>query len=156
MDQLEYFTKESGTYKFKPKIAFKIIMSILLLGVVIAGYTTKVPAFSWLFGILLVMIVVTIFTDKFEIDTNRKMIVLRQGIYMQSRSVPFDKIVGFEMFTTSVNLVRSSVALNLYYENEKGKEKVIKVAQSMSKKHIQKIMNEVDDILEHNGYQTKI
>lgn len=147
MNQYKYFSQEGGVYKFKPQTVYKIVIMVLLLIVSIFCWKADIPFLVLLFGALAVMIIVTLFTDKFEIDTQSKMINLRQGIYMQSRNVPFDKIVTFEMLTTTTNFVRSSVALNLYYLNDKGKEKVMKVAQGISKTHIQNILNEVDEIL---------
>lgn len=156
MNQYKYFEKEGSVYKFKPQTVYKAIIAILVFGLAIFCWITDVKILAGIFALLCSMIVVTMFSDKFEINTNKETIELKQGIYMQSRSIPFDKIIGFEMFTTSINFIRSSVALNLYYENDNGKEKVMKVAQSMSKMHIQKIINEVDEILEQNGHSRKV
>lgn len=146
----KYFTNESGVYKFKAQTLFKFIICFLLFGLVIAGWLLKATVISWLFGILLIMVVITIFVDKFEIDTNRKIINVKQGIMMQGGEVSFERIINFEMLTTTTNFIRSSVQLNLYYFNDKGKEKVVKVAVGMSKKHMQNILNEIDEILEND------
>ena len=150
MNQYKYFSQEGSLYKFKPQIIYKVVILILLVGLCIMCWKIDTKPLIFLFGILAAMIAVTLFTDKFEIDTNHKVINLRQGIYMQSREVPFDRIVTFEMLTTTTNFVRSSVVLNLYYLNDKGKEKVMKVAQGISKTHMQNILNEVDEIM---GYE---
>jgi hypothetical protein len=119
----------------------------MLVGLCWVFWKIEVKWMVAVFALLIVMILITLFTDKFQIDTNHKVINLRQGIYMQSREVPFDRIVTFEMLTTTTNFVRSSVVLNLYYLNDKGKEKVMKVAQGISKTHMQNILNEVDEIM---------
>lgn len=157
MNQYKYFEKEGSVYKFKPQYIVKILIAVLVAGLTWLFYfKLDAPIFASILLLLVLMVVITLFTDKFEIDTHGKEINLRQGIYMQRRNITFDKIIGFEMFTTSINFIRSSVALNLYYENDNGKEKVMKVAQSMSKMHIQKIINEVDEILEQNGHSPKV
>ena len=149
MSQFKYFTQEGSLYKFKPQTVYKIVIMVLLLALSIFCWKADITFLVLLFCTLAVMIIFTLFTDKFEIDTQSKMIYIRQGIYMQTRNVPFDKIVTFEMLTTTTNFVRSSVALNLYYLNDNDKEKVIKVAQGISKTHMQKILNEIDEIMGH-------
>lgn len=150
MNQFKYFEQEGDIYKFKPQYIVKIVIAVLVATLTWLFYfKLDAPIFATILLLLVIMVVITLFTDKFEIDTNLKEINLRQGIYMQSKIIPFDKFINFEMFTMTTNFIRSGVHLNLYYYNEKGKEKVMKVAQSMSKMHIQKILNEIDEILEN-------
>lgn len=148
MNQFKYFEQEGSVYRFKPQYIVKIVIAVIIAALTWLFYfKLDAPIFASIVGLLGIMVVITLFTDKFEIDTNRKEINLRQGIYMQSRNIPFDKFINFEMLTMTTNFIRSGVHLNLNYYNDKGKEKVMKVAQSMSKMHIQKIINEVDEIL---------
>lgn len=150
MNQYKYFSQEGSSYFFKPQYIVKSVIALMLVGLCWVFWKIEVKWMVAVFALLIVMILITLFTDKFQIDTNHKVINLRQGIYMQSREVPFDRIVTFEMLTTTTNFVRSSVVLNLYYLNDKGKEKVMKVAQGISKTHMQNILNEVDEIM---GYE---
>lgn len=147
MNQYKYFSQEGSSYSFKPQYIVKSAIVLMLIGLCWVFWKVDIKWMVAVFALLSVMIIITLFTDKFQIDTNHKVINLRQGIYMQSREVPFDKIVTFEMLTTTTNFIRSSVVLNLYYLNDKGKEKVMKVAQGISKTHMQNILNEVDEIM---------
>ncbi|WP_300672431.1 hypothetical protein [Soonwooa sp.] len=147
MNQYKYFSQEGSSYSFKPQYIVKSAIVLMLIGLCWVFWKVDIKWMVAVFALLSVMIIITLFTDKFQIDTNHKVINLRQGIYMQSREVPFDKIITFEMLTTTTNFIRSSVVLNLYYLNDKGKEKVMKVAQGISKTHMQNILNEVDEIM---------
>lgn len=148
--QLQKFTQEGSIYTLKKYLTFKIIILVGTSVMVAIGWKADMPFLTWLFGILTVLNLITMLTDKLTIDTQSKVIKARMGIYMQYFEIPFDKIINFEVFTMTINFIRSGVYLNVYHENTKGKEKVKKLAQSMSKKYIQEVLNEIDEILEHD------
>lgn len=148
--QLQKFIQEGPVYTLKKNLTFKIIVLVGTTAMIVLGWKSDIVFLVWLFGILTLLNLITMLTDKLTIDTQSKIIKGKTGIYMQSFEIPFDKIINFEVFTMTTNFIRTGIYLNVYYENTNGKEKVKKLAQSMSKKYIQEVLNEIDEILEHD------
>lgn len=153
MTQYKYFIQEGKNYKFKPQTGYKLVMTLLLFALSFISWYAGSIFFIFMFGILALMVAATIVTDKFEIDAINKVIHVKSGVFMSPVAIPFNQVSNFEMLTVTALIVRSFVSINLHYQIENGQQKVVKVAQGISKTHMQNVLNEVNEILAQNKQQ---
>lgn len=147
MKKYKYFTQEGNSYKYNEPKTIKIILILLFVGLAVVSYNKNAIPITKFWAALILSGLITMLTNKFVIDTDRKLIHAKCGIFMSSKTIPFDKIVDFEILTSSVNFIPSAVFINIYYTNTKGKEKLAKAVQAFSKTRIQNVLNEVDEIM---------
>lgn len=149
MNTLSYFIPESaGLYKMKQSAGFAIVVVGALLlfafGAMAAGLTWAAVVMI-LFAVLGIMGFVN---RKVLIDMNRKVIKGKRGIIVPEYEIPFDKIQNWEFHSMNyLGFLTVNTSLNLYYLNEAGKEKVETLAIGFRKAYIQKVKNEIDQIL---------
>ncbi len=148
---MKHFTQDGNLYKKKAQITVNIILVVGLLVIAYAGYYAKAPAMMWVFLGLAVFSFLGTITQRLVIDLDNRVISGKMALLKPSFRIPIDNIQNFELYSLSQNFIRTNTALNLYYINDKGKEKVTSIAQAFSMKPIQNILNEIEEILEKDG-----
>ncbi|PZP45707.1 MAG: hypothetical protein DI598_12965 [Pseudopedobacter saltans] len=143
---MKYFEQQGSVYVKKKNYTFPVILCIILLVVAFWGFKSESMGVFWVFIILTAIFIASAMTQKLIVDVSSQTVEAKFGLIKPLAKVSFADIQTFEVLTTSVNFIRSSVYLNMYYMKN-GKEKCVAIAQSYSKKNIQDVYNELQDIL---------
>ena len=144
---LKHFTKNGNQYTMKIQYGSSVILIGGLFAVAFGAFYIDIPALMWTMLVLGILCIVAIASKKLTIDLDKRVISAKVGLVKPAVIIPFDSIQNFEMYSLSQGFVQTNTALNVYYLNEKGKEKSAGIAQGFTKSAMQSILNEVEDIL---------
>lgn len=147
MDQLKYFTQEGNIYKMKVKYGFSIFLIAVMLGFTVVGIRTNNQPVIWIFAVLTILIFLSLMTRSLTVDMNKRQIKSKIAFLRPNIEVSIDDIQNFELFTVKNNFITTNVYLNVIYV-KKGKEKAVSIAQGFTKKPMQNVLNEIEEIFE--------
>ncbi|UIR57098.1 hypothetical protein LZQ00_04615 [Sphingobacterium sp. SRCM116780] len=148
MEQLKHFTQEGHVYKLKPQYVFNSIFITLLLLVAALGAYMQEPMMMWIPLIVAILAGISMFNKSLIIDMNNKEIRVRKGLIPIAATIPITDIQNFELFAMKQLLITTNTMLNVYYlKNEKRKS--ANLAQGFTKKAMQNILNEIQEIIDY-------
>lgn len=143
---MKSFEQDGNSYKMKPQYASSALLMGGLIGFVIVGFITDLPALSWTFGIVAVLVGIQIMTKSLVIDMDRKEIRVKVALMRGPTVVPLTDIDHFELHSVSQLFITINASLNLYYFKD-GKEKLAPLAQGFTVRSMQRLLNDIEEIL---------
>ncbi|PWB26418.1 hypothetical protein [Flavobacterium sp. HTF] len=155
METLQKFTKNGNQYVMKRQYGFGLIVVIGMAALTFAGVWFKNSIMIWIFGILTVLCLISIFINQVVIDMSRKEISIKNGLIIPPVQIPISDFVNFELVKIKQYFVTINVSLNLYYLKN-GKEKCSGIAQGLTTRSMQNLLNEIQEILNTNEHSGKI
>ncbi len=146
---MKNFERIGNEYKMKPQLGTYVPLIGIFSIIMIVGFV-KLPESSfkwWMLGILVILII-SLLRSYFIIDMDRREMRVRKGLVGREVTVPIDRLEGFTIHKLKqYGLITISVSLIARYRNENGKEKRVQLAQSYFTKPIQRICNEIEEII---------
>ncbi|MBZ4037594.1 hypothetical protein K6T82_22725 [Flavobacterium sp. 17A] len=155
MNEFRKFTKNENQYVMKTQYGFGLVVVAGMAAFTIGGIYIKNTAMIWIFGVLTVLCLISIFQQSFSIDMDRREFVIKNGLINKPVQIPITDFINFELVKVKQNLITTNVSLNLYYRKD-NKEKCTGIAQGFTTKSMQILMNEINDIIELNEHSRKI
>lgn len=155
MESLHKFTKSGQLYVMKRQYGFSLIVVLGMAAFAFAGVILKNAAMIWIFGILTIICLISVFVNHVEIDMGRKIISIKNGLIIPPVQIPLSDFVNFEVVRTTQYFVTINVSLNLYYMKN-GKEQCSGVAQGFTARSMQNLLNEIQEILNTDENSGKI
>jgi hypothetical protein len=147
---MRYFEREGNLYKLKRQYVLIAFVLIVLTGLAIIGVFTNLPGVTWVFGIMAVLYFLAIYVRRVEIDMDQKELLVKNGLITPVVRIPFADFLTFELVRTSQYYITTNTSLNLRYAKN-GKEKVTGIAQGLTSRQMQNILNEIDEIIGTDG-----
>lgn len=155
MTELTKFEKSGNQFVMKRQYGFGLLVVIGMLAFTIGGIYYKNTAVIWIFGILTILCLISIWAQSFIIDLDKNAFIIKNGLINKPVEIPVADFVNFELVKVKQNLITTNVSLNLYYiKNDK--EKCTGIAQGFTTRSMQKLMNEINAILKINEHSRKI
>lgn len=148
---MKSFEQDGNSYKMKPQYMFSILLLGGLAGLFILGFVIHVPALSWIVGITAVLVGIQMMTKSFVIDMDRKEIRVKLALLRPPVTVSLADIDHFELHSVSQLFITINASLNLYYYQE-GKEKIAPLAQGFTVRSMQRLLNDIEEIIGRHGY----
>lgn len=139
------FRKEGNRYIMKRQYGFNLVIVSGLAIMTGIGFNSDNKAMMWIFGILAMLCLLSVFTEKMEIDLDEKVMLIKRGLIRPEIRIPFSDITNYEMSRLIYIFIPVNTALNVWYSSS-GKEKVAIVAQGFSKSALQRILNDIEEI----------
>ncbi|MEL1252976.1 hypothetical protein AAEO57_04250 [Flavobacterium sp. DGU38] len=155
METLQKFTKNGNQYVMKRQYGFGLFVVLGMAAFAFAGVLTKNTTMIWIFGILTVVCLISIFINHVVIDMNQKEILIKNALIIPPVRIPFSDFVNFEVVRTTQYFITINVSLNLYYMKN-GKELCSGVAQGLTARSMQNLLNEIQEIINTNEHSGKI
>ncbi len=143
---MKHFTKDGSLYIMKPQYVFNSILMTLILGLSVVGLYIKTPMMTYICLGIAIIVGISLWTKKLSIDTSRREITGKSGLVNPYFTIPFNDIQNFELLTTSHNFIKTNTSLQVYYL-KKGKVKCVTIAQGITSRAMQSILNDIDDII---------
>lgn len=153
--ELKYFTRNGNVFTMKKEYGFGLIIVAGLSAAAVWGYFAHLPDMIWVFGILALLCFLSIFLKKVVIDLNSKEIITKNGLVNPAVHIPLSDFQNFELVRTQQYWVTINTSLNIRYLRN-GKEKYAIVAQGFTSKAMQRILNEITEILDEYGDTEKV
>lgn len=152
MDQLKYFTREGNVYTEKKRYGMALFLLIVMGGLTwICIDMNPGNKIYWLFIILGIAAPLGVMLKNFKIDFGTNEITTKPALIRPTAVIPISGIQNFTLHEVSyMGLITTNASLEVHYLKN-GKEKSLMVAQGFSKKGMQKLLNELDEILASNG-----
>jgi|GEM_PF-234930 len=163
---MKYFVKNGNEYKMKPQwgIYSTIVGFFALLTILKFNKNTAIffffffffgvsSLYCWLLG-MTIFLIISFLRRCFIIDLNQKHIKVRNGLFGIGHTILLDNLVGLTVHEIKqVGFITTNVSLIARFVNQKGKYRETQLVQALSKKKIQNILNEIEEILgnEHQG-----
>lgn len=151
MNNLKYFTAIGNQYTMKRDYVFLVMVCLALLGLTILGVRIKEPIVSWFFGIMAVVCFISIWSKLVLIDMDEKEFVVKVGLIGKRIEIPFEDFQSFKLVRMKQYFITTNTYLIICYLKD-GKQKEAAIAQGMTSKSMQKIANEIDEILLSNEH----
>lgn len=155
MEALQKFTKKGNQYVMKRQYGFGLFVVLGMAAFAFAGIWMKNTTMIWIFGILTVLCLISIFINHVVIDMNQKEILIKNALIIPLIRIPFSDFVNFEVVRTTQYFVTINVSLNLYYLKN-GKEQCCGVAQGLTARSMQNLLNEIEEIIKADEHSGKI
>ncbi|RZJ52079.1 MAG: hypothetical protein EOO44_12915 [Flavobacterium sp.] len=155
MEPLKKFSLNGEQYVMKRQYGFGLIIVFAMAALAFAGIWFKNSIMVWIFGILTVLCLISIFLNHVVIDISRKEIIIKNGLIIPPVQIHFDDFVNFELVKMKQYFITTNVSLNLYYLKN-GKEKCTGIAQGLTTRSMQNLLNEIQEILEAHGNSGEI
>ncbi|WP_312136372.1 hypothetical protein [Sphingobacterium sp.] len=146
---MKYFVKNGNEYKMKPQWGiYSTIVGFFALLTILSF--TKAPdssLYCWLLG-MTIFLIISFLRRCFIIDLNQKHIKVRNGLFGIGHTILLDNLVGLTVHEIKqVGFITTNVSLIARFVNQKGKYRETQLVQAVSKKKIQNILNEIEEIL---------
>ncbi|KKO90762.1 hypothetical protein AAW12_14560 [Sphingobacterium sp. Ag1] len=146
---MKNFERNGNEYKMKPQLGTYVPLVGIFSIMTLVGFI-KMPESSfkwWMLGIV-VILMISLLRAYFIIDMDRREMRVRKGLFGKEVTVPLENLQGFTIYKLKqYGLITVSVSLLARYRNEDGKEKKVQLAQRYFTKPIQRICNEIDEII---------
>lgn len=152
MAEFKKFTKNGNHYVMKTQYGFGLVVVFGMAAFTVGGIYTKNTAMIWIFGILTVLCLISIWQQTFSIDMDRKEFVIKNGLINKPVQIPLSDFVNFELVKVRQNFITTNVSLNLYYMKD-NKEKCTGIAQGFTTRSIQTLINEINEILDEHSQE---
>ncbi|WP_260264090.1 hypothetical protein [Elizabethkingia ursingii] len=142
----KFYKKKGNRYIFKNQPVLMFIGALLFF--IIAGMSYN---FSAILGLAIaavaVFIIINFFTKKFIIDMDQLTVTGKHGIFIPEKTYPIADFRTFEVIHVKyVGLITINLILAACFKVD-GKEKVLTVGQAVTRRAIQRLLNETEDIL---------
>ena len=155
MTQLKYFTREGNKYVMKREFGFILLISLGMAAFALGGiWINNMPMF-WIFGVLSIFCIISIWSKQVIIDLDAKEIVVKVGLVGKPVPIPLKDFQNFELVRMKQYFITINTSLNVNYIKE-GKDKSILIAQGFTTRGMQNLANEIDEILDSNEHPGKI
>ncbi|MDR3009483.1 MAG: hypothetical protein LBV59_16230 [Sphingobacterium sp.] len=146
---MKNFERNGNEYKMKPQLGTYVPLVGIFSIMALVGFL-KMPESSfkwWMLGIV-VILMISLLRAYFIIDMDRREMRIRKGLFGKEVTVPLESLQGFTIHKLKqYGFITVSVSLHARYRNEDGKEKKVQLAQHYFTKPIQRICNEIDEII---------
>lgn len=149
MEELKKFEKVGSQFIMKRQYGFGLVVVIGMLAFTIGGIYYKNTPVIWIFSILTVLCFISIWSQQFIIDMESKEFIIKNGLINKPLQIPLSSFVNFELVKIKHNFITTNVSLNLYYRKDT-KEKCMGIAQGFSTRSMQKLINEINEIIQPN------
>ena len=149
--ELKNFTKNGNQYIMKKQYAFGLIVSFGMAAFAIVGIWINEIIMVWIFGILAVLCFISIWMKHVVIDLDKNEITVKVGLINPVVCIPLKDFVNFELVRITQYLITTNTCLNVYYLKN-GEEKAAMIAQGFTKKSMQNLVNEIDEIMSLNEH----
>ncbi|KAF2508288.1 hypothetical protein [Flavobacterium foetidum] len=155
MSQLKKFEKNGNQYIMKKQYGFGlfIVLAMAAFAIGCLWYGKYIGAVVFL--VLTVLCALSVLQDSFLIDLDQRHFVVKNGLIRKPTTIQFSDFVNFELYKLKQNFITTNVSLNMYYIKD-NEEKSIGIAQGFLTSSMQKLINEIYDILELDGNSGKI
>jgi len=151
---MKYFVKNGNEYKMKtPWGLYSPIVGGFALMTILSFVKAPESSLFWWLLAMTIFLIISFLRRCFIIDLDKKHIKVRQGLFGIGDTILIDNQEGFTVHEMKQLFITTNVSLMARYVNNKGKYREIQLAQGISKKMIQNLLNEVEEILsnEHQG-----
>ncbi|MBO9592784.1 MAG: hypothetical protein J7599_07730 [Niabella sp.] len=153
MQSLKHFTAEGNVYKMKPSyflpVAIIILLPLLSYFILREG---KYPVIGWLLLALAVLGFLGMISRSLVIDLNTREIRAKAALLRPAVRIPLSDFQNFELHQIKQGFVTTNTSLNICYLKD-GKTKRALIAQSVTTRAMQRILNEIDEII--SNYDSK-
>jgi hypothetical protein len=150
-----YFTEQGNQYSMKRRYGYALIISIIFALCGFGGYVAHMPVVMWMAAGVTVLFLVSIGRESTVIDLTQREMVLTKGLLARKTIVPLDAILHFEMVRVTHTLITVNTSLNVWYSRD-GKEKVAMVSNGITRRAMQNLLNEIEEILKHAGHPATV
>jgi hypothetical protein len=153
MEALQKFTKNGNQYVMKRQYGFGLIVVFGMAAFAFGGVLISNTAMIWIFGILTILCLISVFINHVVIDMDQKEILIKNALIIPPVRISLSDFVNFEVVRTTQYFVTINVSLNLYYMKN-GKEQCSGIAQGFTARSMQNLLNEIQEIIntdEHSG-----
>jgi hypothetical protein len=153
MEALQKFTKNGNQYVMKRQYGFGLIVVFGMAAFAFAGVLINNTAMIWIFGILTILCLISVFINHVVIDMDQKEILIKNALILPPVRIPLSDFVNFEVVRTTQYFFTINVSLNLYYMKN-GKEQCSGIVQGFTARSMQNLLNEIQEIIntdEHSG-----
>jgi hypothetical protein len=101
----------------------------------------------WMLGIVVILLI-SLLRAYFIIDMDRREMRVRKGLLGKEVTIPLESLQGFSIHKLKqYGFITVNVSLIARYKNENGKEKKAQLAQAYFTKTIQRMLNDIDEII---------
>lgn len=146
---MKNFERNGNEYKMKPQLGTYVPLVGIFSIMVLVGFI-KMPESSfkwWMLGIV-VILMISLLRAYFIIDMDNREIRTRKGLLGKEVTIPLESLQGFSIHKLKqYGFITINVALIARYKDENGKEKKVQLAQSYFTKPINRIINDIDEII---------
>jgi hypothetical protein len=146
MSELKYFTRSGNQYTMKRQYGFSLIVIVVLAGAAIAGMYNNMPELMWICGVLTILFVLAIMLKKVVIDMDQRQIFLKSGLFQAGANIRFEDILHFQLASVKQNFITINTSLNVLYVKD-GKEKSLGIAEGFTVGVMQRVLNEIEEIM---------
>lgn len=153
MSELKYFTRNGNQYTMKKQLGFNFVVIGGMLGATILGVYIDLPAMSWVCGILTVIVAIALYLKRVVIDMDNRSIFIKSGLIQPGIQIPFNDFVTFQLASIRHYFITTNTSLNLLFMKN-GKERSLAIATGFTVKAMQRVLNEIEEIIypdEHSG-----
>lgn len=155
MEALQKFTKNGNQYVMKRQYGFGLIVVFGMAAFAFAGVLISNTAMIWIFGILTVLCLISVFINHVVIDMGQREILIKNALIIPPVRIPLSDFINFEVVRTTQYFITINVSLNLYYMKN-GKEQCSGIAQGFTARSMQNLLNEIQEIINTDEYSGKI
>ncbi|MCJ8154407.1 hypothetical protein MKJ01_11605 [Chryseobacterium sp. SSA4.19] len=140
------FRKEGNRYVLKRQYGFTMIIVLGLTVMAWLGYHSDNKAMLWIFGILAALCLLSVFTERMVIDMDQKALFIKRGLIKPEVRIPFSDITNYQLSRLIYIFVPVNTSLNVEYICS-DKMMFAIVAQGFSKRAMQSILNDIEEII---------
>jgi hypothetical protein len=146
---MKNFERNGNEYKMKPQLGTYVPLVGIFSIMALVGFI-KMPESSfkwWMLGIVIILMI-SLLRASFIIDMDNREIRTRKGLLGKEVTIPLESLQGFSIHKLKqYGFITINVALIARYKDENGKEKKVQLAQSYFTKPINRIINDIDEII---------
>ncbi len=146
---MKNFDRNGNEYKMKHQLGTYVPLVAIFSIMTLVGFIKmpESPFKWWMLGVV-VILMISLLRAYFIIDMDRREMRVRKGLLGKEVTVPLESLQRFTIHKLKqYGLITVSVSLHVRYRNEDGKEKKVQLAQHYFTKPIQRICNEIDEII---------
>ncbi|MBT1712184.1 hypothetical protein KK062_28340 [Fulvivirgaceae bacterium PWU5] len=155
MKGYRYFTEQRNQYVMNRRYGFALFISIILAVSGFGGYVGNMPWVMWMAAGVTMLFLVSIGRESTVIDLAQREMVLTKGLFARKTIVPLDAILQFEMVRVTHTLITVNTSLNVWYSRD-GKPKVAMVCNGITRRAMQNLLNEIEEIIKHAGHSATV
>ena len=149
--ELQHFTKNGNQYIMKKQYIFGLIVSFGMAAFAIVGIWINEIIMVCIFGVLAVLCFISIWIKHVVIDLDKNEITVKVGLINPVVHIPLKDFLNFELVRITQYLITTNTCLNVYYLKN-GEEKAAMIAQGFTKRSMQNLVNEIDEIMRFNEH----
>lgn len=147
MKSYKYYKQEGHIYTFKNQPVFTFILALFIFGIASMVYNSSSMLWAGIIFALGVLIVISYFSKKVIIDIAHKTITLKHSIFSPLRTFSFDDFQNFHITETKyMGFITMNCQLSAWFDF-KGKDLQLTIGQTLTKRGIQNMLNETEDIM---------